>query len=84
MMRQEKDRLPSEVQEPQRLDVSLKRIALARLPIASRVLAHQLLDLALGLALEEIGDAARQMHAVAMHDQQRTALVARHGDGAAL
>ena len=75
--------MPSEVQEPQRLDVSLKRIALARLPMALGVLDHQRLDLLLGLALEEIGDAARQMLAVAMHEQQRAALVAADGDGAA-
>ena len=34
MMRQEKDNDPSEVQEPQRLVVSLNRTAFARLPMA--------------------------------------------------
>jgi len=31
-MRQEKERFPAEEQEPQRLDVSLKRIEVARRP----------------------------------------------------
>ena len=35
MMRQEKDSVPSEVHDPQRLTVSRKRMALARLPIAA-------------------------------------------------
>src|SRR5207245_619350 len=48
------------------------------------VLDHQLLDLALGLALEIIGDAARQVHALTMDEQQGAALVAHDGDGAAL
>ena len=73
MMRQEKDSVPSEVQEPQRLTVSRKRIALARLPIAAVCFCDQRLDVALGLALQEIGEPARQVPALAMHDQHRLA-----------
>ncbi len=39
MMRQENDRLPSEVQEPQRLAVSLKRTAFALRPTAASQIA---------------------------------------------
>ena len=42
MMRHEKERLPSEVHDPQRLEVSLYLIALARLPIASVCLTTSL------------------------------------------
>jgi hypothetical protein len=70
MMRQEKDRLPSAVQEPQRLDVSLKRIALALRPTVG-VFRDQRFDVALGLALQEIGDGGRQVAAVAMDEAAR-------------
>ena len=75
--------MPSEVQEPQRLVVSRKRIALARLPIAPLCFSTSASISRLGLALQEIGDAARQVPPVAMHDEQRTAFVAAADNGSA-
>ena len=54
-------------------DVSRKRIALARLADRRAVAVDQRLDVALGCALQEIGEPARQVPAVAMHDKRRCA-----------
>src|SRR5690606_39424538 len=49
-----------------------------------RVLQHQRLDVPLGLFLQEIGEAARQMLALAMHEEGgRAVLLPADGDGAA-